>query len=134
MDPAQSFTSQFTSKDFPQLRPGLTLKVHQRIKEGNKTRTQIFEGLVIALKHGRGVNATMTVRKVASGVGVERIFPLHLPTIEKIEVVKASKVRRAKLYYLRHKTARETRKKTKILTAKNVQKIPEVAPAVGIVE
>ena len=116
-DAIQQFNSQSASKDFSHIRPGLTLKIHQKIKEGTKTRTQIFEGLVIAIKHGRGVNATMTVRKVASGIGVERIFPLHLPTIEKIEIVKASKVLRTKLYYLRSKTARETRKKTKILIA-----------------
>lgn len=116
-DTIQQFNSQSASKDFSHIRPGLTLKVYQKIKEGAKTRTQIFEGLVIALKHGRGVNSTMTIRKISNGVGVERIFPLHLPTIEKIEVVKASKVRRAKLYYLRDKTARETRRKTKIINA-----------------
>lgn len=124
MDTIQSFNSKFTDKDFSHIRPGLTLKVHQKIKEGTKTRTQIFEGLVIALKHGRGVNATMTVRKVSSGVGVERIFPLHLPTIEKIEIVKTSKVRRAKLYYLRHKTAREARRKTKIIETTQTSKNP----------
>src|SRR5258708_3326973 len=112
MDQVQAFSSKFISKDFSNIRPGLTLKVYQKIKEGAKTRTQIFEGLVIALKHGKGVNATMTVRKISNGIGVERIFPLHLPTIEKIEVVRASKVRRSKLYYLRTKTARETRRKT----------------------
>jgi large subunit ribosomal protein L19 len=122
MDTIQSFSAEFSSKDFSHIRPGLTLKVYQKIKEGAKTRTQIFEGLVIATKHGRGVNATMTVRKISNGIGVERIFPLHLPTIEKIEVVKASKVRRAKLYYLRSKTARETRRKTKILTIKGTPK------------
>lgn len=116
-DTIQQFNTQSASKDFSHIRPGLTLKVYQKIKEGAKTRTQIFEGLVIALKHGRGVNSTMTIRKISNGVGVERIFPLHLPTIEKIEVVKASKVRRAKLYYLRDKTARETRRKTKIINA-----------------
>ncbi len=102
----------------PEIRPGMTVKVHQKIKEGDKTRTQIFEGIVIARKHGSGTSATITVRKVSNGVGVERIFPLHLPTIEKFEVVKTSKVRRAKLYYLRGKTARETRKKTKLIETK----------------
>jgi large subunit ribosomal protein L19 len=116
MDQIQNFSSKFlTTKNLPDIRPGMTLKVHQKISEGAKTRTQIFEGIVIARKHGKGVSSTITVRKVSNGIGVERIFPLHMPTVEKFEVVKASKVRRAKLYYLRDKTARETRKKTKIL-------------------
>jgi len=102
----------------PEIRPGMTVKVHQKIKEGGKTRTQIFEGIVIARKHGSGPGATIIVRKVIGGVGVEKVFPLHLPTIEKFEVVKTSKVRRAKLYYLRGKTARETRKKTKLIETK----------------
>lgn len=102
----------------PEIRPGMTVKVHQKIKEGAKTRTQIFEGIVIARKHGSGPGATIIVRKVIDGIGVEKIFPLHLPTIEKFEVVKTSKVRRAKLYYLRGKTARETRKKTKLIETK----------------
>ncbi len=101
------------------IKPGATLKVHQKIKEGAKTRTQVFEGIVIARKHGSGPSATITVRKMSGGIGVERIFPLHLPTIEKFEVVKTSKVRRAKLYYLRGKTARETRKKTKTIEIKS---------------
>lgn len=123
MNSIQNFSSKFAPAKnpaspagvLPDIRPGMTLKVHQKIKEGAKTRTQIFEGIVIARKHGSGVNSTITVRKISNGIGVERIFPLHLPTIEKFEVVKTSKVRRAKLYYLRGKTARETRKKTKLL-------------------
>ncbi len=112
----QTFNSKMASAlNLPDIRPGMTVKVHQKIKEGDKTRTQIFEGIVIARKHGSGPNATIIVRKVIGGVGVEKIFPLYLPTIEKFEVVKTSKVRRAKLYYLRGKTARETRKKTKFL-------------------
>ena len=127
MDTIQKFNAGSTTKDFSHIKPGLTLKVYQKIKEGAKTRTQVFEGLVIAQKHGKGMSGTVTVRKVASGVGVERIFPLHLPTIEKIEVVKAAKVRRAKLYYIRHKTARETRRKTKILALKDNQKPQETS-------
>src|SRR5436190_21179474 len=118
MDTIQKFNSGLAQKTIPDIRPGLTLKIHQKIKEGTKTRTQIFEGIVIARKHGSGTGATITVRKVSNGIGVERIFPLHLPTIEKFEVVKTSKVRRAKLYYLREKSARETRKKTKLLETK----------------
>ena len=89
------------NKDLPQIRPGDTLKVHLRIKEGNKERIQIFEGIVIARKHGKGINATITVRKVVDGVGVERIFPIHSPAISKIEVTRSGKVRRSKLYFLR---------------------------------
>ncbi len=86
--------------DVPYLRPGDKLRVHYRIREGEKVRTQVFEGVLIARKGG-GVRATITVRKVSFGVGVERIFPVHSPLIEKIEVMSRSKVRRAKLYYLR---------------------------------
>lgn len=92
--------------------------MHQKIKEGNKSRVQIFEGIIIARKHGSGVNSTITVRKISDGIGIERIFPIHLPTIEKFEVMKSSKVRRAKLYYLRTKTSRETRRKTRTLENK----------------
>jgi large subunit ribosomal protein L19 len=88
-------------KTLPEFNTGFTVKVHQRIKEGGKERVQIFEGLVIARKGGSGANATFTVRKIASGVGVERIYPLHSPNIVKLEVVKASDVRKAKLYYVR---------------------------------
>lgn len=112
-------------KNIPEIRPGLTLKVHQKITDGNKTRTQIFEGMVIAHKHGVGPNATITVRKVTGGIGVERIFPLHLPTIEKFEIVRTSKVRRAKLYYLRGKTARETRRKVKFIDTKTQDNKPK---------
>lgn len=104
-----------TAADFATLKPGATVKVHQKIKDGEKSRIQIFEGIIIARKHGSGPTATITVRKVTDGIGVERTFPLHLPTVAKFEVTKSSKVRRAKLYYLRTKTARETRKKTKMI-------------------
>lgn len=87
--------------DMPEFKPGFTVKVHQKIKEGDKERIQIFEGLVIARKGGTGANATFTVRKIASGVGVERIYPLHSPNIAKLEVVKQSDARQAKLYYVR---------------------------------
>lgn len=92
------------------VRAGDTVRVHQKIKEKDKTRLQVFEGLVLAVKHGGEPGATFTVRRVASGVGVERIFPLYSPTIDKIEIVKRSKVRRSKLYYIRTKVAREIRR------------------------
>lgn len=86
--------------DVPRFKPGDTVKVHSRITEGDKERIQVFEGVVIG-RSGGGVKETFTVRKVSYSVGVERIFPLHSPQIEKIEVVRLGKVRRAKLYYLR---------------------------------
>ncbi len=119
-----------TPADFSNLKPGVTIRVHQKIREegdkssgkAGKNRIQLFEGIIIARKHGSGPDATITVRKISHGVGVERIFPIYSTSVEKFEVVKASKVRRAKLYYLRDKTARETRKKTKIIaTPKNSQ-------------
>jgi large subunit ribosomal protein L19 len=88
-------------KTLPAFRVGHTIKVHQKIREGGKERIQIFEGLVIARKGGLGVNATFMVRKVSGGVGVEKIFPLHSPNIEKVEITKAPIVRQAKLYYVR---------------------------------
>lgn len=98
-------------KTMPDIRPGDTVKVHQKIKEGDKERIQIFEGIVIARKHGQGINSTITVRKVVEQIGVERIFPVHSPSVAKIEVVKSGKVRRSKLYYLR--TAKGTKAKLK---------------------
>ena len=86
--------------DVPAFRPGDTLKVHVRVVEGNRERVQVFQGVVIA-RQGAGLSETFTVRKVSFGVGVERTFPVHTPTIEKIEVVTRGDVRRAKLYYLR---------------------------------
>jgi len=101
--------------DIPQIRPGDTVKVQQKIKEGDKERISMFEGLVIAAKHGRGITGTFTVRKMIDGIGVERVFPLHMPMIAKIDVIRRSHVRRAKLYYIRDKAAREVRKKMKLL-------------------
>jgi large subunit ribosomal protein L19 len=93
------------------LRVGDTVRVYQKIEEEKgKYRVQLFEGLVLARKHGAEAGATFTVRRVASGVGVEKIFPLYSPMIDKIEVVKRSRVRRAKLYYIREKVSREARR------------------------
>lgn len=86
--------------DIPLFRAGDTVKVHVRVTEGNRSRIQVFQGIVIR-RHGEGVRETYTVRKVSFGVGVERTFPVHTPTVEKIEVVTRGRVRRAKLYYLR---------------------------------
>ena len=92
------------------LRPGDTVRVHQKIEEKGKSRIQIFEGLVLARKHGTEAGATFTVRRVASGVGVEKVFPLYSPMVDKIEVIRRSRVRRAKLYFIRDKVAREARR------------------------
>ena len=86
--------------DIPPFKPGDTIKVHVKIKEGDKERIQVFEGVCIAMKHG-GVRATFTVRKISFGHGVERIFPLHSRVIDKVELVRSGRVRRAKLYYIR---------------------------------
>ncbi len=99
------------------LRAGDTVRVHQKIQDKGKTRIQIFEGVVLARKHGDEPGATFTVRKVASGVGVEKIFPLYSPLIDKLEIVKRAKVRRSKLYYIREKVAREVKRQMRRITA-----------------
>jgi large subunit ribosomal protein L19 len=98
--------------DLPPFRPGDTLKVMVRVREGDKERLQAFEGVCIARK-GAGISATFTVRKVSAGVGVERIFPTHSPNVGSVEVMRRGKVRRAKLYYLRKLTGKATRIKEK---------------------
>ncbi len=104
-------------KKLPELRPGDTIKVHQKIKEQDKERIQIFEGVIIAKKHGESISATITVRKVIDGVGVERVFPIHSPSIDKIEVVGHGKVRRAKLGYLRTAKGKKAKLKRKEFAA-----------------
>lgn len=94
--------------DLPEIRPGDTLKASLKVREGGKERIQVFEGLVIAIKNG-GIAETITLRKVASGVGVERTIPLHSPNLAKIEILRHGKVRRAKLYYLRDKVGKDAR-------------------------
>jgi len=101
-------TPQLTER--PDMRSGDTVKVHVRVREGDKERIQIFEGIVIGMHRG-GARATFTVRKVSFGQGVERIFPLHSPTIAKVEVVRSAKVRRAKLYFLRERRGKAARMK-----------------------
>ena len=101
-------TKNYMKNDVPEFRAGNTVRVHVRIKEGEKERIQIFEGLVI-YRHGGGISATFTVRKISSGVGVEKIFPVHSPMIAKIEVVRLGKVRRAKLSYIRSLSAKAAR-------------------------
>ena len=103
-----------------------TVRVHQKIQEGDKTRIQVFEGMIIARKHGDEAGGTLTVRKVIDGVGVERIFPLYSPNIDKIEIVRQSKSRRAKLYNVRDKAAKEIRRKMKNLV--NAKELAEETP------
>ena len=108
MDIVGKLEAEQSKKEIPALRPGETVKVHVKVVEGEKERTQIFEGIVIALS-GSGSRAMFTVRKISYGVGVERIFPIHSPRIEKVEVVSRGKVRRAKLYYLRERSGKAAR-------------------------
>jgi len=124
-------------KDIPDIRPGdvvrVSLKLAEKTKRGAE-RSQVFEGLVITKKHGKGMNATFTVRKISGGIGVERTFPIHMPSITKIELVKRSKVRRAKLYYMRERAGKKARMKTKELLgvewkAEKNQPKEEIKPA-----
>jgi large subunit ribosomal protein L19 len=111
------------------LRAGDTVRVVQKIKEGGKTRLQAFEGLILAVKHGTTAGSTFTVRKVVGGIGVEKIFPLYSPNIDKVEVLRRSKMRRAKLYYIREKAAGEVRRQLS-----NMRKIAAVVPEEGEME
>jgi len=99
--------------EIPEINIGDTVKVHVKIKEGDKSRIQIFEGTVIAKKHG-GIHETFTVRRVAHGCGIERVFPVHSPVVEKVELVRAGRVRRAKLYYLRNRVGKAAKVKEAI--------------------
>ncbi|EQC59342.1 50S ribosomal protein L19 [Limosilactobacillus fermentum MTCC 8711] len=103
--------------DIPAFRAGDTVRVHALIVEGTRERVQIFEGVVIK-RHGAGISATYTVRKISNGIGVERTFPLHSPRVEKIEVVRYGHVRRAKLYYLRERTGKSARIAERLATSK----------------
>ncbi|PKL36792.1 50S ribosomal protein L19 [Candidatus Peregrinibacteria bacterium HGW-Peregrinibacteria-1] len=108
------------TKAVPDVKSGLTVRVHQRIKEGEKERVQIFEGLVIRVNSGHGADKTFTVRKIVDGIGVEKIFPLYSTNIEKIEIQRKSKIRRAKLYYMRDRSGKSARLKDRFLTQKEL--------------
>jgi large subunit ribosomal protein L19 len=107
----EAFNKSLMKKDLPEIRPGDTVKIYQKLKEGDKHKVQTFEGLVLAKKHGNGLSGMITVRRVALGVGVERIFPLHSPLVDKIEVIKRGKVRKSKLYYMRSAKGKKARLK-----------------------
>ena len=110
MDLMQAFTKNYMKEQPPQVAIGDTVRVHIRVKEGSRERIQVFEGTVIAKKHG-GIEESFTVRRISYGIGVEKVFPLHAPSIETVEVVRHGKVRRAKLYYLRDRVGKAAKVK-----------------------
>ncbi len=111
MDLMKIVTQKYVKEQAPEVSVGDTVRIHLKVKEGSRERIQMFEGTVIAKKHG-GLEETFTVRRVSYGVGVEKVFPLHTPSIEKIETVRRGKVRRAKLYYLRNRVGKAAKVKT----------------------
>lgn len=113
MDALKTIAQDSFKAEVPEINVGDTVKVHVRITEGDKSRIQLFEGTVIAKKHG-GIQETFTVRRVSHGVGVERVFPVHSPNVEKVEIVRGGKVRRSKLYYLRNRVGKAARVKEQI--------------------
>ena len=113
MNLIQAFTNEQLKTEVPVINIGDTIRVHNKIKEGNRERIQMFEGTVIA-KHGGGISETFTVRRVSYGVGVEKTFPIHSPNVDKIVVFREAKVRRAKLYYLRSRVGKAAKVKEKV--------------------
>ena len=113
MDIIKSIEHEHLKEKIPVLKVGNTVRVHQRIKEGNRERIQVFEGIIIK-KQGGGLNATFTVRRIASGVGVEKTFLIHSPLVEKVELVRVGKARRARLYYLRDRVGKAAKTKEQI--------------------
>lgn len=113
MNKIEAFTKEQLKSEVPVVNIGDTVRVHNKIKEGNRERVQLFEGTVIA-KHGGGISETFTVRRISYGCGVEKTFPIHSPNVEKVEIVRVGKVRRAKLYYLRDRVGKASKVKEKI--------------------
>ncbi|MGN0585006.1 MAG: 50S ribosomal protein L19 [Ruminococcus sp.] len=113
MDALKTISESSMKQEAPVISIGDTVKVHVRIKEGDKSRIQMFEGTVIAKKHG-GISETFTVRRLSHGCGVERVFPLHSPVVEKVDIIRKGKVRRAKLYYLRDRVGKAAKVKEQI--------------------
>lgn len=113
MDLLQQFSDKYMKEEAPSVRVGDTVRVHIRVKEGSRERIQVFEGTVIAKKHG-GIEESFTVRRISYGVGVEKVFPLHSPSIDTIQVVRNGSVRRAKLYYLRGRVGKSAKIKEKL--------------------
>ena len=113
MNQIEQFTNEQLKKEVPVVRIGDTVRVHNKIKEGTRERIQMYEGTVIA-KHGGGISETFTVRRISYGVGVEKTFPLHSPNVEKVEIVRTGKIRRATLYYLRGRVGKAAKGKEQI--------------------
>mgnify|MGYP004621648247 FL=1 len=113
MNLIEAFTNEQLKKEIPLIRVGDTVRVYNKIKEGNRERIQLFEGTVIG-KHGGGISETFTVRRISYGVGVEKTFPIHSPNVEKVEIVRVGKIRRAKLYYLRGRVGKASKVKEQI--------------------
>lgn len=113
MDLMKALTSQYMKEEVSQFNVGDTVRVHVKIKEGSRERVQVFEGTVIAKKHG-GIEESFTVRRLSYGVGCEKVFPVHAPNIVKVEVVRKGKIRRAKLYYLRDRLGKAAKVKEKV--------------------
>lgn len=113
MDLIKALTQQYMKPELPQMNVGDTVRVHVKIKEGARERIQVFEGTIIARKHG-GINETITVRRLSYGVGCEKVFPVHSPNVVNVETVRRGKVRRAKLYYLRGRVGKYARIKEKV--------------------
>ena len=113
MDLIKAFTNEQLKENVPQFNIGDTVRVHNKIKEGTRERIQMFEGTVIA-KHGGGISETFTVRRISYGVGVEKTFPIHSPNVEKVDIIRVGKVRRAKLYYLRDRVGKASKVKEQI--------------------
>ncbi|MDD5145499.1 MAG: 50S ribosomal protein L19 [Candidatus Pacebacteria bacterium] len=107
----ENFNNLQIKKNLPEIKPGDTVLISQKVTEGGKEKVQDFEGMILARKHGKGISSTITARRVISGVGVEKVFPIHSPTILKMEIVKRGKARRAKLYYLRTAKGKRARLK-----------------------
>ena len=134
MDILKSIEHEQLKNKVPELRIGNTVRVHVKIKEGNKERIQVFEGIIIK-KQGGGVNATFTVRRISYGVGVEKTFLVHSPRIEKIEVVRVGKARRAKLYYLRDRVGKAAKTKEKVgarIETKEIVVKEEIVPGEAV--
>ena len=113
MDLMKALTSQYMKEELPQMNVGDTVRVHVKIKEGTRERVQVFEGTIIARKHG-GIEESITVRRLSYGVGCEKVFPVHSPNIVKVETVRRGKVRRAKLYYLRSRLGKAAKVKERV--------------------
>ena len=113
MDLIQALTSSYMKSELPEMHVGDNVRVTVRVKEGNRERNQAFDGTIIAKKHG-GINETITVRRISYGVGCEKVFPVHSPTIVSVETVRRGKVRRAKLYYLRDRVGKKAKVKERI--------------------